>query len=127
ARRELEIAPTVHLASPDERLAADLVALDPGEGLVLDVGVLLVLDEEVLVRLAELTGARLDRVLLGALGPDREPRVAQWQLPARLVLRDVVVAVDNVTPALDHQRAQDILRDLLRQLSAGDPPAHLDG
>src|SRR5205807_10112780 len=61
---EVEIAPAVHLASPDERLAADLVALDPGEGLVLDVGVLLVLDEEVLVRLAELTGARLNRVLL---------------------------------------------------------------
>src|SRR5256885_9955255 len=58
---------------------------DPGERLALDVGALRILDEEVLVRFAELTGARLDRVLLGALGPHREPRVAQRQRPRRLV------------------------------------------
>jgi hypothetical protein len=37
-RLEVEVTPAIDLASPDERLAADLIALDPGEGLRLLVG-----------------------------------------------------------------------------------------
>src|SRR5437879_5496885 len=119
-RLEIQVAPAVHLAPPNQRLPADLVPLNPGERLVLDVGIAVILNEEVLHRFVELARARLDRVLLGALRPHRQPRVAQRELPAGLVLRDVVLAVLDVATALDHQRLEPLLGELLRGPAARD-------
>ena len=117
---EVEVAPAVHLAAPDERLAAHLVALNPGERFLLDVRVLAIRHEEMLVRFTELAGARLDRIRLGALRSHREPRVPERELPDRLVLRDVILAVHHVATALDHECPQALFGELLRRPPAGD-------
>src|ERR1700704_889706 len=87
----------------------------------------MVVDEEVLVRFVKLPGARLDRVLFGALGPHRQPRSAQRELPGRLVLGDVVFAVLDVTPALAHEGLESLLGELLGGPAAGDAGADHDG
>src|SRR6266550_765922 len=126
-RLEIQIAPSVYLPPPDQRLAADLVTLNPGERLVLDVGIAVILDEEVLDRFVELARARLDRVLPRALRPHAQPRVTQRELPVGFVLGDVVLAVLDVAPALDYESLESLFGELLRGPAAGDAGPDHDG
>src|SRR5213592_3849305 len=60
---ELILAPALTGAPPNQRLAADLIAADPVERLLLDVRVVFVLDEEVR-RIFPVTGGFADQGIL---------------------------------------------------------------
>ena len=66
-RLEVQIAPAVHLAAPRQRLAANLIPLDPGEWLGLLVRMLAIVHEEVFRGLAKLACARLHLILVRAV------------------------------------------------------------
>src|ERR1700675_2733959 len=95
-RGEFVLAPPLAGASPDYRLAADLVATDPVEGLFLHVGVITVLDEE-MSRVFAITRCLADeRIFLQLL---TRHCAAMRELPRIEIHRGVVLDVDYVAPA----------------------------
>jgi len=86
---------------------------------------LAVLHEEMLRRLAKCVVLALHgvvaRVKVGL------SLAAMWELPGLLPLGDVILAVLDVAPTLDEERAETVLGELLRRPAAGDPGADDDG
>src|SRR5207248_11730403 len=124
---EIEVAPPPARPAPDQAAAAELVAADPTERLVLrsDVWVLAIIHEEVSRRLAKGVVFALDRVV--ALVQPLLAPPAMGELPGLPPLGDVVLAVLQVAAALEHERAQPLFAELLGRPSTGDTGAHDDG
>jgi hypothetical protein len=114
---EVEIAPPVALPAPDERPAAHLVAADPVEAPHFRVRVFLVVDEEVRV-----VGVHETRPALHVLGVRlrRGEAAAARQLPRIHVHRGVVGDVTHHPAALEDQRLEAFLAQLLRGPAAAD-------
>jgi hypothetical protein len=126
-RLEIEVAPPVGLAAPDERASSHLVPLNPGERLLLDIGMLAVLLKEMDASLDELTGARLNLIVLGERALWRDAPLAHRELEVPLVLGDVILLMLDVASALEHERAKAFLAQLLGGPSPADAGAHDDG
>jgi hypothetical protein len=121
-RGEFVLAPALAAAPPDQRPAADLIAAEPVEGPFLHVGVFVVLDEEVRVVLAG--DLAHERVGFGQLAWQD---AAMRQLPRSQVGGGVVLDVGDVAAALQHQRFQPLLAQLLGRPAAGNAGADDDG
>ena len=118
------LAPALAGASPDDRLAADLVAADPIERLLLHVRVIPVLDEEV-HGVFTVTGRLADqRVLLENLA---RHRAAMRQFPRIEVHRGIVLDVDYIPAPLEDQRLESLLAQLLRRPTTGNARPDDDG
>ena len=118
---EVEVAPTVALAPPDQRAAADLIAADPIEPLHLRVGRLPLIDPKGEVLLVE-QGRPLER-LVRLL--HRARRMAAVQVfPRRLGGVDVVLDVLDVATALQEQYSKTLFGKLLRRPAARNAGTH---
>ena len=114
---EIELAEPVGLPAPQQRAPADVVAAHPVEALDLGVGILDVVDEPVRRRgMRGVAGAVLLLLLLQVCLRDA---VAAGELPA-LRHRGGIVGMLDVAPALEHERPQPFLRQLLRGPAAAD-------
>ena len=121
---EVEVAPAVRLAAPEQRTAADVVAAHPVEALHLGVRVLLVVDEPMgRRRMRGVAGPALLLLLRAVLAG--QP-VAAGELPA-LQHRRRIVGMLHVAAALEHERPQALLGQFLRGPAAADPRPHHDG
>jgi hypothetical protein len=89
--------------------------------------VLAVLLEEVHGRLDELAGAGLHLVFLGERTLRRDAPLAHRERVVLLVLRDVVLLMLDVAPALEDERPEPFLAQLLGGPSAADSGADDDG
>ena len=117
---EVEVAPAINLAAPDDRLAADLPGAEPVERTVRGrrVRVLHVIRPEDVTHFVERCGVALDRLPRRRGSAIAQP--AEWHLPPRRVL-DVVLLGRDRPSGLQHQRAQTELGQLLRCPAAGHP------
>lgn len=115
----------VALLAPHQRAAARVVAAYPVEGFLLDVGMILVIDEKPAVRRSDrVAGAVLDALFLQHL---TRRHVLMGKLPRRAVRRGVVDDVPQVMTALEDQRFEALLAELLGGPPAGDSRADDDG
>src|SRR6266513_856605 len=123
---EVEVAPTPAQPAPDQTAPAELVAADPAERLAVgrDVGVFSIVYEKVPGRLAERVVLALNRVV--ALVQRLLAPAAVRQLPGLQPLRDVVLPVLHVAAALEHERLEPFLAQLLGGPAAGDTGADDD-
>ena len=123
-RFEVQVAPAIALPAPHDRAAADVIAADPVEALDLRVRMLGVVDEPVLRRLRDrIAAARGDCLALqlfvgGAAAVGKFPDVLG---------RSRIVAVLHVAAAIEHQRLESLLRQLLGGPAARDAGADDDG
>ena len=122
-RGELVFAPALAGAPPDQRLAADLISADPVERFLLDVRMVCILYEK-MGRVFAVAGRFADERIV----VDHLPRqgAAMRQLPGHQVRRRIVLDVLDVAPALEDERLQPLLAELLRRPSARDPRADDD-
>jgi hypothetical protein len=88
---------------------------------------LAVLLEEMHAGLDELTGARLNLIVLGERALGRNAPLAHRKLEVPLVLGDVILLMLDVAPALEHERPQPFLAQLLGGPSPADAGSHDDG
>src|SRR3954471_18185364 len=121
---ELVLAPALAGAGPDDRLAPDLVAANPVERFRLDVWVVAVLDEEMHGVLAVTRRFADQRILLEDLTGQG---AAVRQLPRLEIHGRIVLDVDYVPTALEHERLQPLLAQLLCRPAARDAGADYDG
>ena len=123
-RFEVHRAPAIALPAPHDGAAADVIAADPVEALDLGVRMLGVVDEPVLRRLRDrVAAARGDCLSLqvfvgGAAAVGKFPEVLG---------RSRIVAVLHVASAIEHQRLESLLRQLLGGPAARDARADDDG
>src|SRR5687768_15485449 len=113
---EVEIAPPQASTSPEQTPPAELVAANPAEILsaaFADIGVLAIVDEKVPARLAERVVLTLNRIV--ARVELRLSSATILQLPRLHPFGDVILAVLDVSSALDDERAQPPLAELLRR------------
>src|SRR5688572_6892951 len=124
---EVQIAPPQAPSSPQQAASTKVISANPAEILpaaFADIGMLAVVDEEMLRRLAERVVPALNRIVARVeLGLTAS---AILELPRLEPFGDVVLPMLHVPPALDHQRAQPALAELLGGEAAGDPRADND-
>src|SRR5439155_1535611 len=104
-RREVEVAPAVHLPAPHDRLAADLAGADPVErfGGIEGVGVVAVVDEEFAAVLVAGVAMALDELIaLERLAVAEAPELHR---PRRHVL-DVIPGGIDRPAGLEHERLE---------------------
>src|SRR6266576_3209393 len=123
---EIEIAPAVDLASPDDRLAADLPGAKPVERSIgrRAVGVVDIVGPEDVTQFVERDRMTLHRLTRGdraaiAQSPERH-------LPGRFVL-GVIPFGHNRPPGFEHERAQAELGQLFRRPAARHAGTNDDG
>src|SRR5690349_6255541 len=119
-RDELVLAPPLTRATPDDRLAAHLIAADPVERLLLDVWMVAVLDEEMHGVFAVTRRFADQRIFLEDL---TRCRAAVWQLPRVQVHGRIVLDVDHVATAFEDQRFEPLLAQFFRRPTPGDSRA----
>ena len=123
-RLEVHRAPAIALPAPHDRAAADVIAADPVEALDLGVRMLGVVDEPMLRRLRDRVAAACsDRLALQVFVGGA---AAVGKLPDVLGRRRIV-AVLHVAAAIEHQRLQPLLGELLGGPAARDARADDDG
>ena len=125
-RREVEVAPAVHLPTPHDGLAAHLAAPDPVERLVgiEAVGVVAVVHEELAAVLVARVAMALDELI--TLERLAVAEAAELHLPGRHVLDVITGGVDR-SAGLEHQRLESALAQFLGRPPAGDPGPDDDG
>src|SRR5215204_3827155 len=122
-RGELVLAPPLARTPPDQRLSADLIAADPVERRLLHVRVVAILDEEVR-RVLAVPGRLADERVLPELLPRH--RTAMRKLPWLDVHGGIVLDVLHAAAALEDERLEALLAQLLRGPAAGDARADDD-
>jgi len=122
-RREFVFAPALAGAPPDDRFAADLVAADPVERLLLHVRVITILHEEVGGVFAITRGLADERIFLELL---TRHCAAMRELPRVEIHGGVVLDVDYVAPALENERLQSLFAELLGCPPTGNSRANDD-
>ena len=125
-RLEVEVAPAIHLATPDDGAPSHLTTTDIGEARTLrrGVGVFTVAHEELVAPLVAGVAGPLHRLL--ALERGAVPQAAEPDFP-RLHVHGVVGGRRDRAAGLEHERAKPPLGQLLRGPAPADARADHDG